>query len=81
MYSDEPDALPEDVNMTGCVLLEPFGGKRPEMLSCRTGLFSRVSLIHMMPVTASELEEDVVELQRRFYPEDGSVCFLCARKR
>ena len=50
-------------------------------LACRTGLFSRVSIIHMMPVTASEMEMDDEALQRLFYPESGEVRFLCARKR
>ena len=81
MYGEEPDFLPEDVNMTGCVLLEPFGGARPELLTCRTGLFSRVSIIHMMPVTAKEMELNDEALQRLFYPESGEVRFLCARKR
>lgn len=81
MYGEEPDFLPEDVNMTGCILLEPFGGKRPEALSCRTGLFSRVSLIHMAPITAAEMEMDADDLRRQLYPDSGEVRFLCERRR
>ncbi|MBQ2952665.1 MAG: suppressor of fused domain protein [Clostridia bacterium] len=80
MYTD-PTELPEDVNMTGCMLLQPFGGKRPEVLTCRTGLFSKVSIIHAMPVTAEELKMSEAELNERFYPASGEIRFLCARKR
>ena len=81
MYGGDPDALPEGVNMTGCILLEPFGGQRPELRSLRTGLFSRVSLLHAMPLTAGEMEMDEEALQERFYPASGEVRFLCARSR
>ena len=81
MYGDEPDFLPEGVNMTGCVLLPPYGGRRPEALTCRTGLISRVSLIHMMPITADELQMDYEALLDRFYPADGETRFLCERNR
>lgn len=82
MYTDDDAVdLPEDVNMTGCVLMKPFGGARPELLTCRTGLFSKVSLIHMMPVTAEELKLDHAKLVNRFYPAAGAAEFLCARQR
>ena len=81
MYKDDPEALPEDVNMTCCVLLRPFGGARPEVLTCRTGLFSKVSIIHAMPVTAQEVETDPDALEKRFYPASGEVRFLCDRWR
>ena len=81
MYGGDPDALPEGVNMTGCILLEPFGGARPELRSLRTGLFSRVSLLHAMPITAAEMEMDEEALQERFYPASGEVRFLCAHSR
>lgn len=81
MYGAEPDFLPEDVNMSACVLLEPFDGKRPEVLTCRTGIFSRVSLIHMAPITAAEMEMDYDALADMHYPESGEVRFLCERKR
>ena len=81
MYRDDPEALPEDVNMTGCVLLEPFGGKRPELRCLRTGLLSKVSLIQAMPVTQEELKTDMADLLERFYPASGETRCLCARKR
>lgn len=81
MYGADPDFLPEDVNMSACALLSPFGSKKPELLTCRTGLLSRVSIIHMMPVTAVELMDGVDALKKRFWPESGEVRFLCARKR
>lgn len=81
MYSDASELLPEDVNMTGCALLEPLGGKCPELHSCRTGLLSRVSILHVMPITADELQLEGEKLQEQFYPKSGEVKFLCARKR
>lgn len=81
MYGSDPDALPEGVNMTGCVLLKPFAGRRQEALTCRTGLFSRVSIIHAMPVTAQELTLDESALQEQFYPAGDAVRFLCERFR
>lgn len=81
MYAEDPSDLPEDVNMTGCFLMEPFGGERPELRAIRTGIFSKVSLIHMMPVTAQEMEMDDDALQRLFYPGSGEVRFLCDRRR
>lgn len=81
MYGDDTQDMPADMNMTGCVLLEPFGGAKPELLTCRTGLFSKVSLIHMMPVTAQELKLGYEELTKQFYPESGEMRCLCERKR
>ncbi len=81
MYSQVPDFLPKDVHMTGCVLLEPFGGRRPEMLTCHTGQFRKVRILHMMPVTTGEMELDEATLTERFYPVSGETRFLCERSR
>lgn len=81
MYGSDRDYLPDDVNMTACMLMEPYDGRQPELLTCRTGLLSRVSIIHMMPVTAEELKDGYDALADRFYPESGEVRFLCARSR
>lgn len=71
----------EENNMAGVVLLAPLNDEREQTMTCRTGLFSRVNIIHMMPVTAAELKQTPAELIRNFYPESGELRFLCARKR
>lgn len=71
----------KDVNMAGVVLLAPLNDEREQTITCRTGLFSRVNIIHMMPVTAQELTRKPAELIAQFYPESGEVRYLCARSR
>lgn len=71
----------DDVNMAGVVLLAPLNDEREETITCRTGLFSRVNIIHMMPVTAQELTRKPTELIAQFYPESGEARYLCARSR
>lgn len=71
----------EDVSMAGVVLLAPLNDEREECITCRTGILSRVNIIHMMPVTGGELQQMPSELIRRFYPDSGEARYLCARKR
>lgn len=69
----------DDMNMAGAVLLAPLSNSEP--MTCRTGLFTQVNIIHMMPITAAELDRKSIELVQQFYPETGEVRFLCARHR
>lgn len=82
----------DDFNMTAAGLLFPEV-TASGVLRCKTGLFENVTVLHLMPLTAVELNE----INRRrengtpdwtdmFYPEDGeswatSHPYLCARKR
>jgi len=70
-----------DFNMAGAVLLAPLNNEDEQFMTCRTGLMSRVNIIHMMPVTAQELKQKPSELIRKFYPASGEMHFLCARSR
>jgi len=71
----------KDINMAGIVLLAPLNDESAECITCRTGFFSQVNIIHMMPVTAQELKLKPSELIKQFYPDSGEVRFLCARQR
>lgn len=71
----------DDVNMVGCMLLAPLNNEDEDFMTCRTGLFTRVNIIHIMPITAEELESERTGLRERFYPDSGEPCYLCARSR
>ncbi len=75
-----------DTNMVGAVLLFPEAYP-VDILRCRTGLTSRATILHMMPVTRAELDEQMKDPEwcsDHFYPEDdlsATPSFLCARQR
>lgn len=71
----------KDVNMAACILLAPMNNEDEAFITCRTGLFSRVNIIHIMPITAEELKMKRADLRDRFYPDSGEACYLCARSR
>lgn len=76
-----PSHADADINMVGCMLLAPLNNEDEAFMTCRTGLFSRVNIVHVMPITAEELEADRAGLRERFYPESGEPRYLCARSR
>lgn len=71
----------EDVNMAGCMMLLPLDSEDDSFISCRTGLFTRVNIVHAMPITTDELEMARDGLRERFYPESGDPCYISARNR
>ena len=79
--SAAPSQTDPDVNMAGCMLLAPLNNEDEGFMTCRTGLFTRVNIIHIMPITAEELEGERAGLRERFYPDSGEPCYLCARSR
>lgn len=80
------DNLPDDVNMVGAALIFPQVYD-PTILRCKTGLFSTVTILHLMPITRAEMDEQMKNpdwCSERFYPNDEvdeSMSFLCARNR
>lgn len=91
------ELLSEDFNMCGAGLLFPQVCEDTSVLRCKTGLFETVTILHMMPLTRTEMDKIIALRQLSnpasgdadwsfmFYPEDDAACeklpFLCARKR
>ena len=71
----------DDVNMTHCLLLLPLNREDEDFMTCRSGLFSRVNIVHVMPITEAEMALNRAVLRDRFYPASGEACYLCARSR
>lgn len=75
-----------DTNMAGAVLLFPEDYPL-DILRCKTGLLSTVTILHMMPITQAEMDaqqQDRDWCSNHFYPEDAAeddLSFLCARNR
>ncbi|MBR6667552.1 MAG: suppressor of fused domain protein [Clostridia bacterium] len=82
----------DDFNMCGAGLLFPQVCENTNILRCKTGLFENVTILHMMPLTRTEMDEIIARREKgqpdwsdMFYPEDdaayGKLPFLCACKR
>ena len=87
----------DDFNMCGAGLLFPQVCEDTSILHCKTGLFETVTILHMMPLTCTEMDRIIALRQLSnpasgdadwsfmFYPEDDAACeklpFLCACKR
>ena len=81
-----------DFNMCGAGLLFPQVCEDTNVLRCKTGLMETVTILHMTPLTRSEMDEIIARQEKgepdwsdMFYPEDNAAYekmpFLCARKR
>lgn len=86
------EMLSEDFNMCGAGLLFPQVCEDTNVLRCKTGLFETVTLLHMMPLTRTEMDGIIARRKKgepdwsdMFYPEDDAAYeklpFLCACKR
>ncbi len=75
-----------ETNMIGAALMFPEVCE-PDILRCKTGLFSTATILHMMPITRAEMDEQLRYpdwCTERFYPDDEpdeAMSFLCARNR
>ncbi len=84
--SADMENAPDGVNMIGAVLLFPQAFP-VEVLRCKTGLFSNVTILHMMPITRAEMDQQMQNpdfCTDRFYPNDEpdeALSFVCARSR
>lgn len=86
MTADAEEMFSDDFNMTAVQLFFPQAVDDTGILRCQTGLFEKVTILHMMPITRKELDtvkaKSIDILMDRFYNyEEGNLDFVTASYR